>query len=100
MFAAASAAVLAAGESDLPKTHSGVTARFHELLIGTGMLPNELGRSLKRGEFARLQADYAGAPVSAAVAIQVVEIAERFVSRIGDELPGIRARRDAPRSAS
>lgn len=100
MFAAASAMVLASGESNLPKTHSGVTARFHELLIGTGALPNELGRSLRRGELALAQADHAGGSVSMAVAIQVVEIAERFVSRIGEELPGIHARRDAPRSAS
>jgi uncharacterized protein (UPF0332 family) len=81
------------GEADLPKTHSGLTARFHELLIKPGILPNDLGRALKRGEVARLQADYSGVGVSATLTGELVEIAERFVSRIEEKLLHIRAQR-------
>ncbi|RDJ27471.1 HEPN domain-containing protein [Bosea caraganae] len=91
MFEAANAAILACGETDLPKTHSGLTARFHTLLVKPGVLPNDFGRSLKRGEVARLQADYSGAGVSATLAGEVVEMAERFVLGIGEKLPHIRA---------
>jgi len=84
MFDAARAALLAAGsgETELPRTHSGLVTAFSMQLVKAGRVPVELGRALNRAAEIRLIADYKDEPVDAEQAAWVVEQASVFVVAI------------------
>lgn len=85
MFDAARAALIVnepSLERDFGKTHSGLLNVFSSKLIITGLVPNELGRLLKRAEGVRMVADYKGDTVLMSDAQEIVQHAELFVTEM------------------
>ena len=66
----------------VPKTHQGLNAEFHRHIVKTGLTDSDMGQLLSRIERARLVADYTNKPVNAAMANEVFNMAEEFVSTL------------------
>jgi len=86
MFNAAKSAVLLAAPTispDFAKTHSGLIATFHALVVKSGTLPREIGTQLGKVQEIRLMADYRDEDVSQEDAQSALERAEQFIDAIG-----------------
>lgn len=66
----------------MPKTHQGLNTEFHRYIVKTGLIESGMGQLLSRIERARLVADYTNKPVDAAMANEVFNMAEEFVSTL------------------
>ncbi len=84
MFDIARAALLSAGvrEDELPRTHSGLIGLFSKHGVLSGRIDQKLFAALGRAESLRLIADYAGTPLDAKTAADIVLRAETFVSTV------------------
>ena len=56
----AARAALTHRDIEIPKTHSGLIARFGEAFVKPGDIPTSLGRLLNQAEHLRLLSDYSG----------------------------------------
>ena len=56
----AARAALTHRDIEIPKTHSGLIARFGETFVKPGDIPSSLGRLLNQAEHLRLLSDYSG----------------------------------------
>jgi uncharacterized protein (UPF0332 family) len=81
LYHAATAALLRLGES-VPKTHSGLIARFGAAVVSTGSLAPELGRLINEVEQLRLAADYLGDEIESATVVPLIAGAESFIAAI------------------
>ncbi len=81
-------AVLATTEADSPgiKTHKGIHVLFHDRLVRSGLVPETIGRFLKRAETVRYAADFAGESVELEIAHEMIDQAEVFVTTMKDLL--------------
>ena len=85
MFDAARAALLitnAPVEAEVARTHRGLMSAFALHIVKTGLISQEIGRSLSQAQHVRLVADCKGDPVEAKDAAQVIAWAETFVEAI------------------
>ena len=84
MFDIARAALLRAGvtEDMLPRTHSGVIEAFRNHAVQSGQIDKQLATQLSRTESLRIKADYTGAEIELAEAMDVVQKAELFVQTV------------------
>lgn len=85
MFDAARAALIEAGQP-IGKTHKGVLAKFSEQFVKTGIVPEEVGRSLKKAETFRYVADYDSASVHPDDAKELVALAQEFFGIVQSKL--------------
>ena len=67
---------------EIPKTHSGLIARFGETFVKPGDLPSVLGRLLNQAEHQRLLSDYSGDQPDPALLPDLLTQAEAFLSAI------------------
>ena len=67
---------------EIPKTHSGLIARFGETFVKPGDFPSDLGRLLNQAEHQRLLSDYSGDRPDPALLPDLVKRAEAFLSAI------------------
>lgn len=56
----AARAALTHRDIEIPKTHSGLIARFGQTFVRPGDIPSSLGRPLNQAEHLRLLSDYSG----------------------------------------
>jgi uncharacterized protein (UPF0332 family) len=85
MFDAAHAALFALGVEGLTspiKTHNGLTAKFGQHFIATGLIVVQHGHDLNKVQTLRQLADYSGDPVAHEDAAWAVERAGAFVAAI------------------
>lgn len=81
MFDGVRAVLLTTGSEVLSvKTHRGVHALFHDRIVRTGQVSEEVGRFLRRAEALRYDADYSGETVSLEIARDMISQAEIFVT--------------------
>ena len=78
----AARAALAHREIEIPKTHSGLIARFGETFVRPGDIPSSLGRLLNQAEHLRLLSDYSGDQPDPASLPDLVVQAETFLKAI------------------
>jgi uncharacterized protein (UPF0332 family) len=81
LYRAACAALTHRG-IEIPKTHSGLIARFGETFVKPGSLPSVLGRLLNQAEHQRLLSDYSGDRPDPASLPDLVTQAEAFLLAI------------------
>jgi uncharacterized protein (UPF0332 family) len=89
MFDAARAALVqtkAPANTEVAKTHNGLSAAFSQHLIKSGQLSTGLGRALSRAHEIRLLADYTGDPIESDVAAKLVQQAAEFIEEITRKL--------------
>ena len=87
MFDAARAALLVANapvEAEVARTHRGLTSAFGQHIVKSGLISQEIGRSLGQAQHVRLIADYKGEPVEAKAAARMIAWAVTFVETIRD----------------
>lgn len=85
MFNVAHAALLwSVAHINLSETrkHNSLISAFGKHLLLTGVLPQEMGKSLNKAESARTLADKTGEEIGTQQARSIVEQAERFVSAV------------------
>jgi uncharacterized protein (UPF0332 family) len=67
---------------EIPKTHSGLIARFGETFVKPGILPSFLGRLLNQAEHQRLLSDYSDDQPDPGLLPDLMTQAEAFLSAI------------------
>lgn len=67
---------------EIPKTHSGLIARFGETFVKPGLFPIGLGRLLNQAEHLRLLSDYSGDQPDISLLPNLLAQAEEFLSAI------------------
>lgn len=84
VFDAARASLEAVGDAEAAsgKTHSGVHAKFNELVVKRGKIEPEIAKVLSRAAQARNLADYRHDSVGTADAAQLIADAEGFVTAV------------------
>jgi uncharacterized protein (UPF0332 family) len=86
MFDAARAALLVANapvEAEVARTHRGLMSAFSLHIVKSGLVSQEVGRSLAQAQHVRLIADYHGDPVDAKDAAKMIAWATIFLGAIG-----------------
>lgn len=81
LFHAACAALMHR-DIEIPKTHSGLIARFGETFVKSGDFPSDLGRLLNQAEHQRLLSDYSGDRPDPALLPDLMIRARAFLSTI------------------
>ncbi len=82
----AALSILTAQGLSLPKTHSGVNSQFHQRIVKTGLIDQDIGASLSKIEYKRLMADYMDEAVDVGGAGEAVEMATKFVAAVESKL--------------
>jgi uncharacterized protein (UPF0332 family) len=73
------------------KTHKGMHVKFHELFIRTGSIDASFGKDLNKVELVRGRCDYTPfIPISKEFAVELLEIAEKFVDELHKVIKEIR----------
>ena len=84
-FEAAQSILTAQGFS-VPKTHSGLNSQFHQRVIKTGLIDQDIGASLSKIEYKRRMADYMDEAADVDGAREAVEMATKFVAAVESKL--------------
>lgn len=82
----AAQSILTAQGFTLPRTHSGLNAQFHQRIVKTGLIDQDIGASLSKIEYKRLMADYLDEAVDVSGVREAVEMAMKFVAAIESKL--------------
>jgi uncharacterized protein (UPF0332 family) len=78
----AACAALIARSIDIPKSHSGLIARFGATFVKTGEFPVHLGKLLNQVEHERLSADYTGDRLDGSGLPGLISQGEAFIAAI------------------
>lgn len=78
----AAQSILAAQGFSRPRTHSGLNSQFHQRIVKSGLIDQDIGASLSKIEYKRLMADYMDEAVDVGGAREAVEMATKFVAAI------------------
>lgn len=84
----AARAALTQRDIEIPKTHSGLIARFGEIFVRPGDIPSSLGRLLNQAEHLRLLSDYSGDQPNPGSLPDLVVQAEAFLEIIRTLIAG------------